>query len=231
MRTGSAAVAVALREHRTRSEDWEGMCLRFVRTCLGVPYRWDDARSAWQHVADTDRHAGPKPPPAVPVWWDVGAHGHVALSAGGGRVWSTDILRAGHVDLVTIGFVTREWRARYMGWSETINGARVYDRARAVPPRTSVSLARVVAAFRADPARAQGSGIHEADVRPVELALMAEGLLDDRWARDGAAGSKTRAAYSRWQHRLGFVGADANGIPGPKSLRRLAAEHGFEVTP
>lgn len=37
-------------------------------------------------------------------------------------------------------------------------------------------------------------------------------------------GDKTRDAYRAWQRKLGYTGSDANGEPGPKSLRRLGLE-------
>jgi hypothetical protein len=42
-------------------------------------------------------------------------------------------------------------------------------------------------------------------------------------------GPLTRAAYKKWQQKLGFRGADADGIPGFTSLKRLGAKHGFGV--
>lgn len=228
MRTGSPAVAVAVAESRRPSDDWEGMCLRFVRTCLDVDAKYRTARIAWSHVAVADRHGGRRPPPAVPGWWAVGLNWHVALSAGGGNFWSTDIREPGQIDLVTGATIERAWGARWLGWSETINGRRIWI---APPPVADrVSLARLVEAFQTDPHRAQGRGVHEPDVRVVEAALRREGLLDTRWAGDGYAGTATRHAYARWQRRCGYRGAAADGIPGAASLRRLGAEHGFTVT-
>jgi N-acetylmuramoyl-L-alanine amidase CwlA len=39
----------------------------------------------------------------------------------------------------------------------------------------------------------------------------------------------TKAAYKKWQQKLGFTGTDADGIPGAKSLRALGKKHGFSV--
>lgn len=230
MRAGSAAVAWAIGQARRETQDWRGFCLRFVRTCLGVPAKQASAKAAWDAVAPADRHHDDTPPPGVPVFWAVGRFGHVALSAGGGRVWSTDILRSGQVDLVSIATITRAWDADYLGWAETLNGVRVHTRPPVeAPPR--VSLSRLVHAFRNDPHRGQGDGLHRGDVRPVERALVAEGLLDDRWAGDGTAGTRTVEAYARLQHRLGYTGDGANGIPGVRSLKWLGERHGFDVAP
>ncbi|MEU9337222.1 N-acetylmuramoyl-L-alanine amidase [Streptomyces sp. NPDC048290] len=95
--------------------------------------------------------------------------------------------------------------------------------------KPSVSLARVTAAARRDPGLAQGGSTHPADVRPVEAALKAEGLLAAAYATDGSFGSVTVAAYAAWQRRLGYTGTAADGIPGRASLAKLGAKHGFTV--
>ena len=55
--------------------------------------------------------------------------------------------------------------------------------------------------------------------RLVQRALKAKGLI--RGYIPGRYGKATRRAYSRWQRRVGFTGADADGVPGKKSLTRL----------
>ncbi|MDI2131184.1 CHAP domain-containing protein [Yinghuangia seranimata] len=99
----------------------------------------------------------------------------------------------------------------------------------AAPPQVEqVSLARLQAAARAD-APAPGTPMaYRAGTLLVERALVAEGLLDARYA-DGSYGTKTLAAYAAWQRRLGYAGGDADGIPGNDSLARLGAAHGFQV--
>lgn len=100
------------------------------------------------------------------------------------------------------------------------------------PAKPKVSLAHVVYAARHDPAAAQGHTTHKAEVLTVERALKAEGLLASQYV-DGSFGTKTLEAYARWQRSPaggGYVGTDADGIPGAASLRRLAAKHGFTVT-
>lgn len=96
------------------------------------------------------------------------------------------------------------------------------------PARPTVSLAHVVAAARRDPGLPQGAATHKADVVPVERALAAEELLNVHFV-DGSFGSLTVAAYKAWQHRLGYSGTAADGIPGRTSLSKLGAKHGFTV--
>lgn len=96
-------------------------------------------------------------------------------------------------------------------------------------PKPVVDLSNLVAAALRDPALRQGGTTHAADVRLVEKALQAEGLLSKAYASDGSFGSASVSAYAAWQRRCGYRGAAADGIPGASSLARLAARHGFTV--
>ncbi|MFJ6214852.1 N-acetylmuramoyl-L-alanine amidase [Streptomyces sp. NPDC092296] len=93
----------------------------------------------------------------------------------------------------------------------------------------TVSLAHVVAAAKADPKAAQGHTTYRDEVLVVEKALQAEGLLAAQWV-DGSFGTKTITAYAALQRRYGYSGADADGIPGRKSLTKLGGAHDFSVT-
>ncbi|MER5584130.1 N-acetylmuramoyl-L-alanine amidase [Streptomyces asoensis] len=98
--------------------------------------------------------------------------------------------------------------------------------------KPKVSLAHVVASARKDPPAADGHTTYKAEVLIIEKALKAEGLLPSQYV-DGSFGTKTVAAYARWQRSPaggGYTGADADGIPGKSSLRLLGARHGFTVT-
>ncbi|MFI6465657.1 LysM peptidoglycan-binding domain-containing protein [Streptomyces sp. NPDC050538] len=90
-----------------------------------------------------------------------------------------------------------------------------------------VSLAKLIKAFKADPPKA-GTPVSYAGVEIVEDALVSEGLLAKKYA-DGHAGSATGSAYALYQHRLGYRGDDADGIPGATSLGKLAKKYGFTV--
>lgn len=96
----------------------------------------------------------------------------------------------------------------------------------------AVSLTALRAAAAKDPKRPQGGVSPDAvdDVRMVEAALQAEGLLDRKYAHDGSFGSTTIAAYAAWQRRLGYSGKDANGIPGMASLKKLGDKYDFATT-
>lgn len=102
---------------------WYGLCLRFVRTALGIPAVYPSAIAAWKGAQN--KHTAGPPPAGAPVFWSGGAYGHIALSVGGGRVLSTDIRRRGHVDEVAIDLVHDRWGLTYLGWSEDLNGRPV----------------------------------------------------------------------------------------------------------
>ncbi|MEU8133227.1 peptidoglycan-binding protein [Streptodolium elevatio] len=99
----------------------------------------------------------------------------------------------------------------------------------APPPVPVVSLRAVINSAKADPPKAGVPTSNYTDVIVVEHALAAEGLLD-RARADGHFGSDTVAAYAAFQRRLGYSGADADGIPGQTSLSKLGARRGFRVT-
>lgn len=101
------------------------------------------------------------------------------------------------------------------------------------PPTSGpvVDLSKLVEAARIDPPRASSKAAYPSGTRVVEAALVAEGLLARARADQvGHFGSDTVAAYAAWQRRLGYRGADADGIPGRTSLERLGTKRGFRVT-
>ncbi|HWW95516.1 MAG TPA: transglycosylase SLT domain-containing protein [Vicinamibacteria bacterium] len=108
-----------------KSED-HNLCLVFVRTMFDVGPMYPTAASAWigaqyKHVGDTN------PPSGVPVWWSGGSSGagHVALSIGNGKIVSSDIA-GGRVGLVPLAKIHDAWGLNYLGWSEDIDGKRVW---------------------------------------------------------------------------------------------------------
>lgn len=209
----------------TATGDWRGMCLMFVRLCWGIaPVGLLDANAAWTDCVERnhDVRAG-YPPAGAPVYWRIGRHGHAALSAGGGMVYSTDILKTGHVALVSLGTIAARWGAQYRGWSR---GYGPY-----MLPLALVHYGKVREAARRDPGRRQAGQTSGAviSVKLVERALANEGYLPQRWASDGSFGSMAVDAYAKWQKHLGYRGTDADGIPGLKSLIALGNAHGFGV--
>jgi cell wall-associated NlpC family hydrolase len=105
------------------------MCLAFVRTRYGLPKRESTAIGAWRDARHKHRHDR-NPPPGVPIFWYGGSHraGHVAISLGRGMIISTDFPHTGHIARVRLSAVRRHWGLRYLGWTEDLEGRRIYRR-------------------------------------------------------------------------------------------------------
>ncbi|WP_109509701.1 hypothetical protein [Nocardioides speluncae] len=202
---------------------WFGWCLVFARRAFNVGPLYASAEDGW-HAAEFRHGTTSTPPLGVPVWWTNGRHGHVAVSSGDGNCYSTDILRTGKVDKVAISFITRKWGQRYRGWTEDINGVRIWRPG--APNMPAVDLGKVREAAERDQFRPQGEGLHESDVLIVEKALRKEGLRSAAFV-DGYAGTEFRKAYGKWQKQT--VPPPFDGVPGIESLRKLGRANGFRV--
>lgn len=214
--TSALSLAKRTRTYATR------MCLKFVRTRYGVGSRYKNAAIAWAH---TKRRHGGTPPKGVPVWWTGGA-GHVAISAGSGYCISTDWPSRGRVGLVKISTLTRRWGKRYRGWSEDINGVRVYAKSsRAKKIKAAVTPVVGLTMLRRNALRWR-SYKPQYRVKRVQRALNKAFPRSTKLAVDGIFGPKTRARYGAWQRKRGFRGRDADGIPGRVTLVALGRMYG-----
>ena len=211
LRIGTAAANWA----KSQTSGYTGMCLKFVRLCFNAPSRYPSARSAWLNAKY--RHTAGTPPLAVPVFWNYLPNGHIAFSLGGGYIRSTDWPSRNRIGTTTITRLSSAWGKRYSGWSEDLNGYRVY----AVSTRPAVSLSAVTRAARNN---AYGAG-----VLTVQKALKRRYPGFDYSTAPGTWGPRTREYYAAWQRTLGYSGSDANGIPGQASLSRLGSLYGFRV--
>lgn len=129
-----------------------GMCLREVRECFGVGPAADDAAEAWRDAQHKHPETDPrKIPRGVPVFWTGGSHGHghIAISTGfAGRCFSTDILRAGYFDQVPIDLIHEKWGLTLAGWTEDLNGVRVYHDQKWEPAKPKPEPVKKAAAKR-----------------------------------------------------------------------------------
>lgn len=120
------------------TDDWTGRCLSYVRTAFDVAGKYATATEGWQGAAY--KHANDRNPPrAVPLWFhsSVTSAGHVAISLGDGQLWTdgwpTNTKKNGQT---SIAGLEQSWKATYLGWSEDINGVRIYTPGLVVPPIT-----------------------------------------------------------------------------------------------
>lgn len=123
------ALRYARDQHKNGPSIWHNLCQKFARTALGAPGGAASARLAWLGLTDRQRRGenNRTPPAGVPVYFKLNTpYWHAAISAGKGYVWSTDIVRIGQVDKVSISYLERRWNAEYLGWATHINGHRVW---------------------------------------------------------------------------------------------------------
>jgi len=94
---------------------------------LGAGPGFPSAIAAWNGAKYRHGISNPSAVPAgVPVYWGGGAYGHVALSTGGGGVISTDFPTMGKIGRGTISGIGSAWHKPLLGWTEDINGKRIY---------------------------------------------------------------------------------------------------------
>lgn len=100
-----------------------GWCLLFVRLCFGIPAGTRRAIDAWNNAVRKHRTSDPMSiPRGYPVFF---APNHIAISAGGGECWSTDVRRDGFFDKVGIAELCQMWGLTLLGWTEDLNGEPV----------------------------------------------------------------------------------------------------------
>lgn len=220
--------AVSYARRQADSNAWwrVGLCLKFTRTCFNVAAMQNAtpaggyALLAWQRAKYKHGVGSKRPPAGVPVFFDgVGRYGHVAVSAGGGYVYTTDYPLLNRVRKVPITAIELAWGCYMIGWTEDINGVRVWR-----PPLLDLSDLKKCATT--EPGHANLSQ-HPAQVKALARALRREGLLSAANVTGHYSFAKKRA-YAMWQRRLGYTGSDANGVPGETSLRRLCAKYGMD---
>lgn len=221
-----AAVAYAKSQADNRVWWRVGLCLKFTRTCFNVAAMQNASPAggyallAWERAKHRHGVGVKRPPAGVPVFFDdLGRYGHIAVSAGGGYCYTTDYPTLNRVTKVPITSIERGWGCRYIGWTEDINGVRVWR-----PPL--LDLSDVAKCARTEPGRPTLSQ-HPAQVKALARALRREGLLSAVNVTGHFSLAKKRA-YASWQKRLGYTGAAANGVPGDKSLRALCRRYGYD---
>jgi endonuclease/exonuclease/phosphatase family metal-dependent hydrolase len=130
--TPEEAIARARSRERAQSRipGGSGWCLREVRQLYGVPALYPDAASAWKNAKKKHRTERTKDiPRGVPIFWTGGSsgHGHIAISAGDGDCYTTDLPESGRWGWVRIDDITRAWRLDFVGWTEDLNGHTVWE--------------------------------------------------------------------------------------------------------
>lgn len=134
MRTGEAAISWGRNQITNPTQSWERLCLKFVRSCYGIPAKYADAGKAW----DNAKHKHPTRDPmsiprGVPVFFETpGTADHIVLSLGNGLCLTNDWSAPGKISVARIADIAARW-GQLLGWTEDLNGVPVYS-----PPATPV---------------------------------------------------------------------------------------------
>lgn len=128
-------------------KDSPGWCLRFTRNSFNkIASRWDYARQAWDNSPTKHTSALPGDV-SVPVWFDwwgtidgkYGNYGDVAIWVPGRGVFGTPLKKDGFGNRwdasVEARAVAIGGKAKYLGWTEDVNGVRVVEPSPVVPPQ------------------------------------------------------------------------------------------------
>lgn len=111
--------------------------------------------------------------------------------------------------------------------SITLSGAGTSGNTAATKPVKAFAFAVMMTAVPKAP-KAKYPGRFSGNVRIAQQLMAAQSEM--RFCNtDGIWTTKTTRAYRVWQKALGYRGADADGIPGRDSLRRLVARGGYTL--
>jgi len=134
-RNSKEAAAWAIEQATSGASGWHNYCEKFVESAWGKAGRYSSAIAHWNIALKEHRaHNGKDAPPGAFVFWGGGQYGHTAISIGGGKVVSTDILREGKADVVNIDTITKRWGKKYLGWADPSRSTVLDKNAKAIDP-------------------------------------------------------------------------------------------------
>lgn len=118
-----SAVAYAAGEVTAPDKNYDHLCDHFCAWSYGFEGSgYYSARVHFNSIPSKYRHkvTDPRRVPrgALVFWPNLGSYGHITISAGGGRVYSNDILRKGRIDKVRLDTITDRWNAGQAYWTE-----------------------------------------------------------------------------------------------------------------
>lgn len=229
MRTWRDSLNFAAAESAHPSQDWYNLCQKFARTAVGAAAWAPSARLAFNAVPAAHRHSGVPPAGALAYYGnpDTG-NGHVALSAGGGYVWSTDIKRHGQIDKVRYDVFARAWGLAYRGWIDWTPSGPIDIRTDAVTLESTVIEGIDYSFARPNPAAVRKAG-KQFVVRYISGGKSAKDLTADELASLRSAGLSVCLV---WETSGGAAkGGAAQGIKDAQAAQAQVAALGMTGTP
>lgn len=185
-RRGKDAVTWARNQAHSGEAKYHNLCLKFTRECFGVAAKEPNAKKGWENAKKRHPTKSVKNIPAgVPVWFKTRTvNWHVALSAGEGYCYSSDVPR-GRIGLIGIDRLCKSWGITLLGWTEDINGVTVYTKP-VKPPAFPLGL---------KPGESNPSAI------PLQKQLKKAGFLAKSVKENANYGPKTRDAVEKFHNQ------------------------------
>lgn len=136
--TASNATAVARAKALVASQKAisADFCLEHVRDLFDIPAKYKTAYKAWVGAGGHDgpnTHYSLAAPAGVPLFLKgSSAAGHICLADGKGGAYTTDYPKKGRWGHVAdVHTLANAWNMTVLGWTETLNGVRVYKHVQA----------------------------------------------------------------------------------------------------
>lgn len=173
-----------LRKPNTSVTGISGFCLNYARKVFNVGAKYRTAWRAWSNA--TKRHTASSHPKnvAVPIWFKfyrLGINfGHVVVYVPGKGYYSSPYKRrTTHAVLPSIKEVERIYSAKYVGWSEDINGVSVVKKVATPNPKLTSNeiIARQVIAGKWGNGPARALKLKKAGYSPVTIQKIVNKLL------------------------------------------------------
>lgn len=208
---GAAAISRAAALYASQEQTLFNRCLQYVRTWLGVGSKYGSAEEAWNNVNTS--HMDASPPSGVPTWWTNGGNGHVALSAGGGKVYTTDMPKKYRIGLVPLSQIARDWGYKYRGWSEDINEVNIYK-----PGTRTVGGSSGTGGTAPTTGNPTYRGT-DTGTNTINLSDIIDNPTQNKaWARQMLAqrgwSDQWNSLYQLWQHESGWHIKSSDGMQG-----------------
>lgn len=142
--------AIQLVDPNPNTESFAGHCLAFTQMVYGAPVKHRSAWEAWNATEHKHGTAESIPYVSVPVWFShYGTYGqpptyenwgHVVAYIPGAGYLSSPGEGYGSIMLESIEAVERYFNAKYVGWTEDLNGLRIAEVTSAPPAPIPTNL-------------------------------------------------------------------------------------------
>lgn len=200
----AATPASAVEKSLSIKTGYGGLCLKFVRTCYGIPAKHASAKAAWANARVRHVTSDPnKIPVGAPIFLShpKSKYGHVAIYLGNGLMRTTNSsTNRIHSDSIKKWI---EWGYKVDGWTEDLNGVTINGLKVPATPDNYRWLKR---------------GAKGPRVGKLQRGLNQVFPLYSRLVVDESFGPNTEKTVKEFQRRAGLV---PDGIVGPLTTAKL----------